>query len=204
MCVSSLFQVADSRTSCRSCMPVGTTSMHLLRASIENDAFGELETEWRAQAIDSSESFEEFARPYVDHARSIASEEPSHPRYGIFLLRNGAGSYECLSHCNVAELPRTRGRTLRVNWVLLAPKYDYEDAPPEALAQIAAGLVKEVLRLSRGDILKEFQAEHIKIRFGGWADRRFFEGVAFTLSAFAELRDPCFRGNWFHVSVGQI
>lgn len=177
--------------------------MHLIRACATTEVFRDLETEWRAQASTSGENFDEFARPYIDHARSIASEEPPHPRYGIFLLRNNAGSYECLSHCNVAELPRTTGRTLRVNWVLLAPKYDYEDAPPEALAKIAAGLIKEVVRLSRGQILPDFVAEHIKIRFGGWADRRFFEGVTFTLSSFAELQEPGFRGNWFHVSVGR-
>ncbi|VUX47089.1 conserved hypothetical protein [Candidatus Defluviicoccus seviourii] len=120
----------------------------------------------------------------------------------MFLLVNGEDRDSvCLSHCNVAELPRTGGKTLRVNWVLLAPKYDYEDTPPELVADIATAFVRESIRLSRGELIPDFRADHIKMRLHGLADKALFEGIASTLKGMErDLRDVGFRGNWLHMS----
>lgn len=136
--------------------------MRLVRADVTNRAFDKLEAQWRSDSEQYGEDFRDFAAPYVNYARAIAGEDPIHPTYGIFLLQNDE-KFECLSHCNVARLPRTSGETLRVNWVLLAPQYEYDETPSNSLVHIFVGLFRETIRLSRGDIIEDFRSEHIKL-----------------------------------------
>lgn len=101
---------------------------------------------------------------------------------------------------NVARLPHTTGRTLRVLWILLAPRYDYGDADPEILAKIAFAFIWEPLRLA-SEANNPLTAEHIKIHLGNHADRAFFAGVVSTLRGAPLVTAVAVRGNWLHLSL---
>jgi hypothetical protein len=171
--------------------------MQLIRA--DSEIFQRLEAQWATEAANAGESFAEYATPYIDHAREKAQAKVD--RYGIYLLQSKEG-YEGLAHLNVAALPGTIGRTLRVLWVLLSPRYDYENVAPEALASVLSAFIWEPIRLAAAD--GPMQAEHVKVHLANLADRRFFEGVVSALAGGTSWKDVALRGNWLHIDdLGQ-
>jgi len=173
--------------------------MGLLRATAENGLYATVEDEWSRQCVDFGEDFQEYATPSMTHAREIIYDRPC-LTYGIYVLRR-ADHHDCLAHCNVARLPATTGVTLRTVWALLAPRFDFQDPNQDELADIAADLVTETLRLAEGGNEPGMAADHVKIHFNGTADRRYFAGAAHVLQRAGTLRDVAIRGNWLHMSI---
>lgn len=134
----------------------------MLRAQEENGLFRQLEAEWGRQCDAFGEDIDEYATPSMAHAREIVAGKHDTDKYGIYVLVNDT-HHECLAHCNVARLPGTTGKTMRMVWVLLAPKYDFDETEPKVLASIAAALVTETIRLSAGNEEPQMRADHIKI-----------------------------------------
>ena len=177
-------------------LPPDLPHLRLVRA--DRARFGGLEDQWRMQTEAFGEHFEDFAAPFIDHAREIANGRVNTPAYGIYLLEGGEG-YEALAHLNAARLPGTVGRTLRLLWVLLAPKYDYQDTTPETLSHISTAFIWEPLRLA-SEPNNPLGAEHVKIHLNNLTDRSFFVGIASALQGASGLRDVAVRGNWLHLS----
>lgn len=173
--------------------------MRLLRAHKDNDLFRQLEADWRRQCEAFGEDLDEYAAPSMAHAREIVAGKHDTDKYGIYILVNGERQ-ECLAHCNVARLPGTTGITLRMVWVLLAPRYDFDEVEPKTLASIAAALVIETIRLTAGGEEPQMRADHIKIHLSGVGDRQFFSGVAHALQGAGHVQDVAIRGNWLHMS----
>jgi hypothetical protein len=173
--------------------------MKLIRADRTNSVFRELEKSWLEQCESYGDSYEEYSTPYIEHARNIANEEIPDRRYGIYALKNNE-EFELLAHFNAARLPKTEGRTLRVVWVLLAPKYDYDDIGADVLASLASGLFTATLELAQGLAEPNMQADHVKVHLTGMADRRFFAGFAYALQGSQNLKDVAIRGNWLHMT----
>lgn len=171
----------------------------MLRAQEENGLFRQLEAEWGRQCDAFGEDIDDYATPSMAHAREIVAGKHDTDKYGIYVLVNGA-HHECLAHCNVARLPGTTGKTMRMVWVLLAPKYDFDETEPSVLASIAAALVIETIRLSAGNEEPQMRADHIKIHLSGVGDRQFFSGVAHALQGAGHVQDVVIRGNWLHMS----
>lgn len=171
----------------------------MLRAQEENGLFRQLEAEWGRQCDAFGEDIDEYATPSMAHAREIVAGKHDTDKYGIYVLVNDT-HHECLAHCNVARLPGTTGKTMRMVWVLLAPKYDFDETEPKVLASIAAALVTETIRLSAGNEEPQMRADHIKIHLGGVGDRQFFSGVAHALQGAGHVQDVAIRGNWLHMS----
>jgi hypothetical protein len=171
-------------------------ALWLVRANAAS--FAGLETEWAAAAEAFGEDFGEFATPYMDHAREIANGKFGTTRYGIYLLQSPQGC-EGFAHLNVAKLPRTTGRTLRVLWILLGPRYDYGEVADDALAAISTAFILEPLRFAseRGNPL---EAEHVKVHLSNLADRSYFVSIAGALRDDLTLQEVAVRGNWLHVS----
>lgn len=161
---------------------------------LDSAAFSGLEEDWNGQCRAFDEDFEEYAAERIAHARSLASENDN-PNYGIYALRHGE-DFEALMHINRAALPRTSGHTLRVVWILLAPKYDFGELTSSDLAKITMGIIFNTLELS--DLV--MTSEHIKIHLGNMADRQYFSGIALGLENLPSLSDVRVRGNWFHIS----
>lgn len=161
--------------------------------------FVELETLWAMETEALGENFGDFASPFIGHAREIANGRRDTDKYGIYLLAGDKG-YEGFAHLNVAPLPGTTGRTLRVLWILLAPRYDYGEITPETLARIAGAFIWEPLRLA-SEPGSALEAQHVKIHLNNLADRSFFVSIAGTLEGDSQLRDVAVRGNWLHVSL---
>ena len=168
--------------------------MEMVRFDGENESFTALEENWQKQCAKFGESFDEFAVPSIAHAREICNGTIPSPKYGIYGLKS-RDNFECLAHINVARLPKTSGITMRVVWVLLAPIYDFSDATPDQLAQVAASLFSNIILLAKGKGDPIMASDHIKVHLSGLGDRRFFEGMAWALPEY----EVAIRGNWLHM-----
>jgi hypothetical protein len=163
---------------------------------LDEDSFAALEAAWAGQCQDLGEDFAEYAAPSIEHARGIA-REPANDRYGIFCLRDREnGDDVCILHGNVARLPRTNGLTLRIVWVLLAPRFDFEDVSSERFARIVANLIVDAMQLSR-----ELGSHHIKLHLGNAVDRNYFAAVAATLATTKAVQEASIRGAWMHITM---
>lgn len=159
-------------------------------------SFAELEEAWSAQCAGNGEDFTEYASPSIEHARSIAAEKPT-DSYGIFCMRDDESREDiCLMHGNVARLPKTNGKTLRVAWVLLAQKYDFEDVQPDKFARITANLIMDAITLAL-----QRDSQNVKLHLGNTVDRNFFAAVAATLQRTGAVSDAAIRGNWLHITM---
>lgn len=163
---------------------------------MNSDLFAQLENEWRATCDAFGESFEEYAAHAIEHARSISAEHPADDRYGIFALKQD-DAFACLLHANWARLPRTIGKTVRVLWVLLAPKYDFEDVKPQVVARITADLIVGALELAKTSMA----SAHVKIHIGNMLDRQYVTGIAALLTTQGVFTEAEVRGNWLHISM---
>lgn len=161
---------------------------------LDSALFAALEEDWNGQCRAFDEDFAEYAAERIAHARSLAGETAG-PNYGIYALRHG-DDFEALMHINRAALPGTSGHTLRVVWILLAPKYDFGELTPTDLAKITMGIIFNAIDLSESAM----KSEHIKIHLGNMADRQYFSGIALGLEKLPTLSDVRVRGNWFHIS----
>lgn len=173
--------------------------MQLVRVDASNGIFDKIKQQWAGQCDEYGEQFDEYAAPSIAHAQEIADGKLCTDKYGIYTLVDDA-QFELIGHFNLARLPRTAGVTLRVVWVLMAPKYDYADVTPDVLAHVSSGLLAETIMLSKGQTEPSMKAEHIKIHLTNIADRRFFAGAAYTLKGSRSLADVEIRGNWLHMT----
>lgn len=165
---------------------------------LDKSLFSELEKEWKEQCIKFSEDFADYAAPSIDLARSISSEQPTE-KYGIYCLRDKcSGEHLCILHGNVARLPKSTGKTFRAVWVLLAPRFDFEDVAAEEFSKLAANLLLAIV-----DVATRSGSEHIKLHLGTMVDRQYFGAVAMTLLATKAVQDASIRGNWLHVTMRQ-
>jgi len=168
----------------------------LTRLTSENGKFEELKDEWKKQCDEYGESFDDYATPAIQHAEKIASENPPDATYGIYAGVVG-DEYQCLMHINQAALPKTTGKTLRILWVLLTPKYDFVDVKHQDLARLSAEIIVDAVNLASSDL----KSDHIKIHLGNFADHRFFGAIASGLQAIKFFNEQAIRGNWMHITL---
>jgi hypothetical protein len=164
------------------------------RATAKNGLFPQLRTQWNGHLATYNEDPAFFRVPFLDHAEKISGEKPAPKNYGIFLLKDEHGEFHALFHANVARLPQTDGKTLRILWILAAPRYEYEDVSETDMALLVSSILMAALDLVGGTM----NANHLKVRLEGQAERRFAHGLAFQLKgkthAIVEV-----RGTWLHM-----
>lgn len=162
---------------------------------LTSSTFKMLEESWKAQCDAFDEDFSEFAPERLEQARKVAAEDPPDRRYGIYALSDGS-AFDALLHGNKAQLPSSTGHTFRMVWVLLAPKFDFDDLDASEFARVSRNLINASLEVARNDT----SIHHIKIHLGNFADRQYFSGVADGLAASGGFWDSRIRGNWIHLS----
>lgn len=159
----------------------------------QDGSFQRLVSSWQEQLSSLGVADDLAALPYIDHAGRIARENGLDQSYGVFGLRD-ENKFHALVHANVAMLPRTTGRTLRLLWILLAPIYDYEDAGQDDIAAITASIIHGAIGLANG----EMSAKHVKLHLQNVGDRRFAIALAFELKQRHSGMSVAVRGNWLH------
>ena len=170
--------------------------MTLTLVTSENNGFEKIETAWNEQCQSFGEDFADYATPALDHAKKIINDGVNGQDYAIYAnIRDG--EYDCIMHVNCTNLPKVDGKTQKVMWVLLAPKYDYEDVDPQTLAAIASDIIHGAIGLCENGK----RSRHVKIHLNNIGDRRFFLGVAYGLKTAKELVDVAVRGNWLHLTL---
>lgn len=167
-----------------------------IRLDVTNGLFGALEADWAGQCAAFGDDFQNYASAHIDHARGICGENPPDANYGVWALHI-EGEYDGIAHVNRARIKGKDGETLRILWLLLAPKFDYEDVTPEKLAQITTELILEAINLAATDL----PAQHVKIHLGNTIDRLYFSSVAVALSAAKVCKDAAVRGNWLELTL---
>ncbi len=167
----------------------------LQRICTADGSFQKLEKRWSEQCAEYDDDLDSYAAPHLELARKVCAEDPQAPKYGIFALVDG-DDFVGLMHANVARLPHTEGKTLRIVWILLAPKYDYEDIEPAVLATISTQIVLGVLDLAKS----EAASDQIKIHLGSIGDRQFFNGFCAAMTGTGLVKEAAIRGNWLHIS----
>jgi len=158
--------------------------------------FAELEQQWMDECASFGEDFSMFAAPSVEHAKRIASESPPDPRYGIFAVRHDS-KFEIIVHLNRAQLPGTTGHTLRVNWALAAPRYDFAAVNPDELGPSVAGLFTGILQSAKDGM----NSRYVKVHLGSMPDKSIFSGMAHALASVSVATDVSTRGNWLHLTL---
>lgn len=168
----------------------------LIRLDSANGLFASLEAEWTVQCATFGDDFQNYASAHIDHARGICRENPPDRNYGVWAIQID-GKYTGIVHVNRARLPGKDGETLRILWLLLSPKFDYEDVTTDTLAQITTELIVGAINLASTDL----PAQHVKIHLGNTIDRLYFSSVAVALSAAKVCKDAAVRGNWLELSL---
>lgn len=163
------------------------------RLSTADGTFDQLIEQWEAECSEFDEQLAGYATPHIDHARRICSEDPPDNRYGIYALE-ADGRFTCLMHANIARLPGTTGLTLRLLWVLLAPRFDFGEFDAQSFAQLAAGLLHGAI-----DNARQVGATAIKLQLTGVGDHTYFRGVAAGVGAETGMVLKV-QGNWLHIS----
>lgn len=159
------------------------------------EEFALLEKEWAEQCAHFEDEFSNYSTPSVDFARTISNENPPHQNGGVYKLDYGHGA-SAIVHINCARLPKTEGKTLRVLWLLLAPRFDYEDVEPKVLATITANLILGAVKLAQSD-----GAKQVKIHLGNSIDRAYFSAIAVALATQDIFSDPAIRGQWLEFGL---
>ena len=168
----------------------------LTRLDCTNGKFDDLITKWKAQCEQLGESFDDYAVPALTHAGQIAAENPPDRKYGIY-AHEAQGSYDCLMHVNCARLPGTAGKTVRVLWVLLAPRFDFADVSTADVASVAANIMIGSVKLAQG----EMEAQNVKIHLGNFTDRKYISTIAAALETTKVFSAIAIRGNWLHITL---
>ena len=168
----------------------------LIQLTSENAFFQKLKAQWEGECSQFGESLADYAAPQLEHAEKIANEATVDQGYGVFALRSSDGSYDCLMHVNRARLPSTTGETLRIVWILIAPRFDFSEISVSEFARLASGVIHGAIGHSdTGNPTK-----HVKIHLSGMGDREFFTGVALGLQENSAFETVAVRGNWLHIT----
>lgn len=144
---------------------------------------------------------EEYAVAQIEHANKIVAEQEGggyrpQANYGVYVLADDVTKCHGLAHFNRAMLPGTEGWTLRVVWVLLAPRYDYEEITDETAAWLIGGFVYAALQLCERGALK---ADHLKIHLQNRSDRRLAAYLVQSLEKPTGRTKVSVKGNWLHI-----
>lgn len=166
-----------------------------VRATHKNTVFHDIEEQWRGQLAAYGEVLEEYAVPHMEHAKKIAKEKPLHRSSGIFALNDDDGVYQAIFHANSAALPKTTGRTLRLNWMLLSPRFEFEDMAEADLARLMSGLIVSAIGISE----EVFKSNHVKVRLRNTQERIFAHGVATNFRSSDSNISVAVRGFWLHI-----
>jgi hypothetical protein len=166
---------------------------------LDLSGFDDLCQRWDAECRAHGELFADFDPPHISHARSIVSEPVPDKKYGIFAL-DSDGRVDAIMHVNRANLPRTKGFTLRVNWVMLAPRFEFSEVSESDFARIAADIIYGSLLVSE----KEMKCENVKIRMANLVDRKFFLAFEQAFQRQPEFSYVGLQGGWFHLSRKKV
>lgn len=171
--------------------------MRLLRADAENGHFEALEREWSEQ-IRRLADFEEYESVRLAHARGIVAEDPQPKNYGIFVVVDESDEtdhhYKAFVHVNHA-FPKTSSATLRMVWVVMAPKYDFEDPDTMEVAEITTTILYGGVELCQ----TAMTSYALKMHLGGSIDRGYASGIASNLRREMPFLKSAVRGNWLHL-----
>jgi len=173
--------------------------LQLVRATPQNGIWSRLEKAWQSQ-LETHDAPQDWAKPYLEHARSIVAESPQEARYGIYVAcgsREGNPStpYEGFVHVNF-KLPKTSAAEIRLVWNRIAPKYQFEDLREE-VGDIQSAFINGALGLSED----HGKNPPIRMFLGNPIDQQFGRNFSRIISGIPGMQIKAIvRGNWLYIS----
>jgi hypothetical protein len=172
--------------------------MRLVRLDYEpsGPTFDELYSQWAVQLSKYGDTIEQFATPYILHAKSICSDKDVN--YGIYTLEEN-GEFYAFMHINWAEIPGVKNWTLRINWIQTCPRYEYEDLEPDFVAKAVSTIVLSANNLA---ISFKHKCSLIKLRVMNSYDRSYWTAYAASMDVskvLPEAKKYKMGGMWLHI-----
>jgi hypothetical protein len=152
--------------------------------------------DWTRQCSDFDEDIASYAEGSFSVLKPLASSVEANA--GVFASLDVAGSYMSVCQLNVAALPGSHGKTLRVRFLTLAPRFDFGQYQIEDYGQVLSDAFASVYNLSETD--DKFGAQHIKFHLRSPMERAFFASVGNRLSKIPIFSKVEMQGMWLHVT----
>jgi hypothetical protein len=133
--------------------------MDLVRATKENNVFHDLEAQWRGQHAEYEDNFEDYVLSYREHSKRVIDD--AFQNYFVYAINNN-GAYDGFLHVNHSRIKGLPGYTLRALEIILAPKYDYEDMQMDIIAELCAGILTGLMKLSEESLPSQNVKIHMK------------------------------------------
>jgi hypothetical protein len=161
--------------------------MELIKATIENQLFSQLEAQWKGQLAEYDESLDDYIISFREHSQTVINGALDN--YFVYVLSDN-GAHIGFVHVNYAQIKRLPGYTIRALEIYLAPRYDYSDVSKEKMADICAGIFDGLYNLASD----ELRSANIKIHMGP-LDKDYLIALA-NISAKSLMFEVIPQGMW--------
>ncbi|MBR0654783.1 hypothetical protein [Plastoroseomonas arctica] len=161
---------------------------------VTRSSWKDIQAQWRQECVDLGENFDSFSPFAMAHVEKILLEDPPNPRYGIFSFSR-SGQCDAIMHANSNIWPTTHGKILRIVWIFLSPRFDYEERDLAEIASVASGVISGAVALARS---AEMTSQHIQLRMGTAFDRTMIASVGAVLGTMSGITMKI-RGSWVYL-----
>lgn len=168
-------------------------NLSYVRLREDDGSWASLLSEWMQQCAGLDEDFDEFYPGRLELMRPLALGVDSDA--GIFAVKQ-RDSISAVFQANVAALPKTTGKTLRIRHITLSPQYDFGDYGISDYGQLLIDIFTNSIFLS----LDEMKAEHVKFHLPSAADQTFFSMLGARLDGTQAFEKVAMRGAWLYVT----
>ncbi|MEO1720934.1 MAG: hypothetical protein AAFR84_00865 [Pseudomonadota bacterium] len=150
---------------------------------------------WDTECERYGENFDDYSPASLGTLAPLA-QGAQIPRAGVYGLLDEQGN--CLSVCqlNKAMLPGYKSWVLRLRHLVLAPKFDFDDAlKTEEYVDVIAGSLIGMYAISES----EMEAPHLKLHLRSPADRSLFGEIGNGLERYGIAKKVGIHGAWLHI-----
>jgi hypothetical protein len=179
--------------------PMAKFQIHTLSAT--DGSWDRFREDWQAQCDEVGDNFDDYAPDSLKVVAEIVAGTllsvggGNETRIGALWDEDSNRYYACCM-LNLARLPNTEGRTLRIRHLLVSPLLDYGVAPVALYPDVLIGVLTGVLHLSETDM----QAEHIRFHLRSPEDQAFFKAFGTDLAGSGVFASVQTFGAWLYIT----
>lgn len=173
---------------------------HIL--SVSDGSWDRFRSDWQTQCVDVGDTFEDYAPDSLKVVAEIVAGtllgldgSGGDTRVGA-LWDKDTGRYYACCMLNLARLPETTGKTLRIRHLLVSPLLDYGKAPVALYPDVLIGFLVGVVNLS-ATVMK---ADHIRFHLRSPADQAFFKAFGTDLEGSGVFASVQTFGTWLYIT----
>lgn len=169
--------------------------MNLVQLFTKDGSWDRLRAQWTSQCQIFNEEFENYAAGTFGVLEPLASGD--NPEAGVFALELDS-EFSAISQINCTALPGYSGPVLRLRFLTLAPKFDFDTHSITEYSNLLMYIFSTVISLSSQE--GPMNAKHLKFHLPSPSDRSFFAAVVTPLSKSDVFESVQMKGNWLYIS----